>query len=1401
MMRSVQPGGKVAAESYKRVKLGFLSFLMLLMLPFAEPTRAQTIQIGTGTSVTGTTSVSPVNIYYRYMHVQYLFTAAEINALGISGPQLIDSLGFNVIGAPIYQLPNFTVKMAGTNMTNLLTSQYNGAFTTVFTDTIGYTPVANAWNMMGFQNTFAWNGVDNIVIEVCYGQMMPSYDASGTVEYTTNADVMGKSYVNDNTFGCGQAATTNQYNRPNTRLHFSGYPACTGNPTITAQTASPLNSCASATQTLFINVANASGYTFQWEKAATAAGPWTSIAGATNMTYTFSVIGNAYYHAVVTCTGSGNNTIGAPIQVISTPPVYANLPYVQDFESWQNYCDTLDIPSGNWTNQPARGNTSWRRNDQGTAANWYSPTSGMYSPTAKSGSYSACFNTYGTQYGTPALTTPGNLDLFVNCSATTGPKKVYFYYFNNYSSSYSGDTLRVLMSTDGGATFTQVAAFDTANSWTLKMAPIASTSATTVIRFSAKRTTADFSNIGIDSVYVAEPCAGQPTAGVISPAGPIASCPGYAAVLNTIGTSLAGNLSYQWIQKANGSNTWTNAVGGSGATTTQYITPVLYDTIQYRMVVTCLGGNLRDTTPVMVINVDRPKYASIPFVEDFESWSSRCYPTDIPSAYWSTMPSTGTQSWRRHDQGASANWNSPAAYLYSPAAQHGSYSARFHSGWSSAGTTGTMDLFVDCSTMTGNKELQFYYVNASGSDSLNVQFSTDGGATFTQLGGYSIAISWTLYALPIASNSAQTVIRFIARADYGSTDIGLDYVRVLPPCTGKPVAGTVQPITPCANTDFQLGLLNSAQSASLSYQWQMSTNGTTWTSTGLTNANQMIPTANISAATYFRCIITCANSGLADTTPAYQVQIAPFYMCYCASTATSNSYSDIGNVTITNSNNAVTVLNNGVATPATNNATAVNLYTDFRTSVSPTVLYRDSVYNMQVTQINATSFAASTVAAYIDYNANGIFEPTEQLYKLSTSSGTPYVQSPFTIPGNANIGLTGMRVIMAYGSSATINPCGTYTYGETEDYLVDLRYPPCDGPSNPGVARTSDTGMCKGYQFLLTDTTHEKYRSSIAWKWQQSTSFGSQWTDVAGTTNRDTLTQLFSGTIWYRLQMACSITHDTTYSNIVKINEKPPYKCYCYSIATGGAADTSDIGAFSIGNFVVNTGGPHLLNPHATKGRGDYTDLGPVELYAGSTYSVDLYHIMKGKVHADARVTMFMDFNNNLAYDIPDERVVLSSDISSVNGWYVINNITIPQSVIPNVPTGMRVILNNNVGPNIPSDEACGPYTSGETEDFTVIFRQGTPAGVGNISKIQELALYPNPNEGQFRVSFKAENTIRDLQIAVTNVAGQQLLKQNFSNVGSTFTKDFDLSQQARGIYFVEIKADGERTIQKVVIR
>src|SRR6185312_6059185 len=184
----------------------------------------------------------------------------------------------------------------------------------------------------------------------------------------------------------------------------------------------------------------------------------------------------------------------------------------------------------------------------------------------------------------------------------------------------------------------------------------------------------------------------------------------------------------------------------------------------------------------------------------------------------------------------------------------------------------------------------------------------------------------------------------------------------------------------------------------------------------------------------------------------------------------------------------------------------------------------------------------------------------------------------------------------------------------------------------------------------------------------------SSWGDVVGTSMSDTFTvAAYTYPAWYRLRMICNTTHDTTYSTIAHIGTAPPYACYCYSIATGGSKeDSSDIGAFTIGKYLWDKGGPHILNPVAVNGRSNLT--GTVEdLYADTTYSIGVYQILKSATHSDAKITLFMDFNNNLSYDIPDERVW--TGYTTASDWYITTNVTIPDAVITEVPTGMRLIL------------------------------------------------------------------------------------------------------------------------------
>src|SRR5690242_18691331 len=100
--------------------------------------------------------------------------------------------------------------------------------------------------------------------------------------------------------------------------------------------------------------------------------------------------------------------------------------------------------------------------------------------------------------------------------------------------------------------------------------------------------------------------------------------------------------------------------------------------------------------------------------------------------------------------------------------------------------------------------------------------------------------------------------------------------------------------------------------------------------------------------------------------------------------------------------------------------------------------------------------------------------------------------------------------------------------------------------------------------------------------------------------------------------MICSYAHDNTYSESFHIKVNPPYKCYCYSSADTTGLDSSDVGAFSINGFTLSKGGAHLHNGAAKYAYEDYTGT-TIELWADSTYTTDLFYILKGGIDTKAK--------------------------------------------------------------------------------------------------------------------------------------------------------------------------------------
>lgn len=85
-------------------------------------------------------------------------------------------------------------------------------------------------------------------------------------------------------------------------------------------------------------------------------------------------------------------------------------------------------------------------------------------------------------------------------------------------------------------------------------------------------------------------------------------------------------------------------------------------------------------------------------------------------------------------------------------------------------------------------------------------------------------------------------------------------------------------------------------------------------------------------------------------------------------------------------------------------------------------------------------------SVWIDYNHDGIFETSEEVVASSTTSAANITYN-FTVPSTAMTGNTRMRVSMQYNVDAT--PCQTFTYGEVEDYTLNIT----------GTTRGSETNL------------------------------------------------------------------------------------------------------------------------------------------------------------------------------------------------------------------------------------------------------------------------------------------------------------------------------------------------------
>ncbi len=180
-------------------------------------------------------------------------------------------------------------------------------------------------------------------------------------------------------------------------------------------------------------------------------------------------------------------------------------------------------------------------------------------------------------------------------------------------------------------------------------------------------------------------------------------------------------------------------------------------------------------------------------------------------------------------------------------------------------------------------------------------------------------------------------------------------------CTGAPTAGTAaaNPIFACAGQNIDLSLSGQTIASGITYQWQSSTDNTTWTN--ITGATASFYSTTQTVTTYYRCVVTCSNSTQSATTASVLVTTPGLV----SGTFTINSGQPTGGTNFASFNDAYSYIRCGINGPVVFNVNPTSgPYTEqliitpvFGASATNTVTFNGNGRQLRFTSTNGNERA------------------------------------------------------------------------------------------------------------------------------------------------------------------------------------------------------------------------------------------------------------------------------------------------------------------------------------------------------------------------------------------------------------------------------------------------------------
>jgi hypothetical protein len=231
----------------------------------------------------------------------------------------------------------------------------------------------------------------------------------------------------------------------------------------------------------------------------------------------------------------------------------------------------------------------------------------------------------------------------------------------------------------------------------------------------------------------------------------------------------------------------------------------------------------------------------------------------------------------------------------------------------------------------------------------------------------------------------------------------------------------VPPGTTVSFTDQSTGIPTS-------WSWTLSP-ATGWAYANGTASTSQNPQITFNTVGQYTVTLTATNAqgSDAETKTNYIIVAQATGPCTPSVTATCDEY--IQNVTLNTINNTTACTSGGYVS-YTSTSTSLAKGTQYTATITP-------AFGANIGQ----AYTNDEIAIWIDYNNDFTFSATERVGYVLVGAGWSN-QFTFTVPSTATTGAVRMRVRISYSvvadGGAPIDPCAVATYGETEDYTVNI---------------------------------------------------------------------------------------------------------------------------------------------------------------------------------------------------------------------------------------------------------------------------------------------------------------------------------------------------------------------------